>query len=125
MAVKNLSQVWEQHTVCEFVTRDTEATLATMVDDAYVNHVPVLTGGYGKHALRTLRSRLHSEDAARYEAYTRFANCRRQPARRRNDFFFHPYGRDALDAAGSPTDEQTRRDPSGGDCAISRRQGRT
>src|SRR5512144_2015267 len=57
MAVKNLSQVWEQHTVCEFVTRDTEATLATMVDDAYVNHVPVLTGGYGKDALRTFYGR--------------------------------------------------------------------
>ncbi len=24
-----------------------EATLATMVEDAYVNHVPVMTGGFG------------------------------------------------------------------------------
>ncbi len=37
---------------CEFATHDTEDTLATMVDDAYVNHVPVLTGGVGKEALR-------------------------------------------------------------------------
>jgi carboxymethylenebutenolidase len=29
-----------------------EATLATMVDDAYVNHMPVNTGGRGKDALR-------------------------------------------------------------------------
>jgi carboxymethylenebutenolidase len=57
MAVKNLAQVWEQHTAYEFVTRDTEATLATMVDDAYVNHVPVLTGGQGKNALRTFYGR--------------------------------------------------------------------
>lgn len=57
MAVKNLARVWEQHTACEFVTRDTEATLATMVDDAYVNHVPVLTGGYGKDALRAFYGR--------------------------------------------------------------------
>src|SRR4029077_20851489 len=29
------------------LTRDTESTLATMVDDAYVNHVPVMTGAQG------------------------------------------------------------------------------
>src|SRR6202022_5074025 len=28
-----------------------------MVDDAYVNHVPVMTGGYGKTALRAFYSR--------------------------------------------------------------------
>jgi len=39
------------------VTRDTESTLATMVDDAYVNHVPVMTGGLGKAALRAFYSR--------------------------------------------------------------------
>jgi carboxymethylenebutenolidase len=38
------------------VTKDTESTLATMVDDAYVNHVPVMTGAYGKPALRTFYS---------------------------------------------------------------------
>ncbi len=37
---------------CEFATHDTEDTLATMVEYAYVNHVPVLTGGVGKEALR-------------------------------------------------------------------------
>jgi carboxymethylenebutenolidase len=57
MAARDLSQVWEQHTAYEFVTRDTEATLATMVDDAYVNHVPVLTGGHGKDALRVFYGR--------------------------------------------------------------------
>jgi carboxymethylenebutenolidase len=48
----DLSRLWEEHTSHEFATRDTEATLATMVDDAYVNHIPVLTGGFGKAALR-------------------------------------------------------------------------
>ena len=33
------------------------ATLATMADDAYVNHVPVLTGGIGKADLREFYSR--------------------------------------------------------------------
>jgi carboxymethylenebutenolidase len=48
----DLSSLWEEHTKDEFVTRDVEATLATMVDDAYVNHIPVMTGGSGKAALR-------------------------------------------------------------------------
>lgn len=48
----DLSHLWDEHTSQEFAKRDTEATLATMVDDAYVNHIPVLTGGYGKSALR-------------------------------------------------------------------------
>jgi carboxymethylenebutenolidase len=53
----DLSHLWEEHTKHEFVTRDTEATLATMVEDAYVNHVPVMTGGAGKAALREFYSR--------------------------------------------------------------------
>jgi carboxymethylenebutenolidase len=53
----DLTPLWEEHTKHEFATRDTEATLATMVDDAYVNHVPVLTGGVGKSALREFYSR--------------------------------------------------------------------
>ena len=52
----DLSQLWEEHTRHEFATRDTEATLATMDDDAYVNHIPVLTGGHGKAALREFYS---------------------------------------------------------------------
>lgn len=55
---RDLSHLWEEHTKHEFATRDTEATLATMVEDAYVNHVPVLTGGVGKSALRDFYSRL-------------------------------------------------------------------
>ncbi len=52
----DLSALWEEHTAHEFSTRDTEATLATMVDDAYVNHIPVLTGGRGKAELRRFYS---------------------------------------------------------------------
>lgn len=56
MPTPDLSKLWEEHTKHEFVTRDTEATLATMVEDAYVNHVPVMTGGAGKAALREFYS---------------------------------------------------------------------
>lgn len=54
--MSDLPALWQQHTDHEFVTRDTEATLATMVEDAYVNHIPVLTGGRGKDALRAFYS---------------------------------------------------------------------
>jgi carboxymethylenebutenolidase len=57
MGQSDLVQLWEEHTRHEFSTRDTESTLATMVDDAYVNHIPVLTGGSGKQALRRFYSR--------------------------------------------------------------------
>src|ERR1700729_379769 len=52
----NLIDLWEEHTAHEFSTRDTEATLDTMVSDAYVNHIPVMTGGYGKEELRRFYS---------------------------------------------------------------------
>jgi len=48
----NLEQLWADHLAGEFTTKDVEATLATMVDDASVNHVPVNTGGRGKDELR-------------------------------------------------------------------------
>lgn len=57
MSKADLLRLWEEHTAHEFVTHDTEATLATMVDDAYVNHIPVMTGGYGKNALRIFYSK--------------------------------------------------------------------
>jgi carboxymethylenebutenolidase len=56
MPAPDLAELWEEHTAHEFNTRDTEATLKTMVDDAYVNHVPVMTGGHGKAELAAFYS---------------------------------------------------------------------
>jgi len=53
----DLEKLWDEHTKYEFATPDVDATLATMVDDAYVNHVPVMTGGKGKSALRKFYGR--------------------------------------------------------------------
>ena len=52
-----LRNLWDEHMRCEFATHNTEDTLATMVEDAYVNHIPVLTGGVGKEALREFYSK--------------------------------------------------------------------
>ena len=54
---QTLNDLWEEHVRDEFAIRDTEATLRTMVPDAYVNHVPVMTGGNGRGALREFYSR--------------------------------------------------------------------
>jgi carboxymethylenebutenolidase len=56
-AQKSLSDHWDDHVKYEFATRNTEDTLATMVPDAYVNHVPVLTGGVGHDQLREFYSK--------------------------------------------------------------------
>ena len=49
---------WEEHIGYEFSSRDVSSTISTMVHDAYVNHIPVMTGGYGHEALR----RFYQED---------------------------------------------------------------
>lgn len=56
-AQKVLSDRWDEHVKYEFATRDTEDTLKTMVADAYVNHIPVMTGGAGHDELREFYSR--------------------------------------------------------------------
>jgi carboxymethylenebutenolidase len=56
-AEQRLSDLWDEHVRHEFSTRNTEDTLATMVEDAYVNHIPVLTGGSGRDELREFYSK--------------------------------------------------------------------
>jgi carboxymethylenebutenolidase len=52
MTQGEMERLWAEHIRHEFVTEDVEATLATMVEDASVNHVPVGSGGQGKAQLR-------------------------------------------------------------------------
>jgi carboxymethylenebutenolidase len=47
-AQQALSDLWDVHVSSEFATKDAVAAVDTMVPDAYVNHVPVLTGGVGR-----------------------------------------------------------------------------
>jgi len=55
-AQQTLSQRWDDHVKYEFATRNTDDTIETMVVDAYVNHVPVMTGGVGHDELREFYS---------------------------------------------------------------------
>ncbi|WP_428493030.1 ester cyclase [Rhodopila sp.] len=52
MADHDLVTLWEAHCRHEFETRDVDATMATMVAQPYVNHVPTMTGGVGYDALK-------------------------------------------------------------------------
>src|SRR5881296_1902015 len=52
LSPQQLEHLWAEHLKGEFESKDVEATLATMVEDAYVNHMPVNTGGRGKAQLR-------------------------------------------------------------------------
>jgi carboxymethylenebutenolidase len=48
----DLVALWEAHCRYEFETRDVNATMATMVAEPYVNHVPTMTGGVGHDQLK-------------------------------------------------------------------------
>ncbi|UJR17893.1 hypothetical protein I4U23_004792 [Adineta vaga] len=47
----DLAALWEKHCDYEFNTRDVAATMATMISDPYVNHIPTMTGGVGAEDL--------------------------------------------------------------------------
>jgi carboxymethylenebutenolidase len=48
----DIGAVFDAHVAAEFVDLDLDATMATMTDDPYVNHVPVMTGGVGVEGVR-------------------------------------------------------------------------
>jgi carboxymethylenebutenolidase len=52
MSDPDLVALWEAHCRYEFESRDVDATMATMIDTPYVNHVPTMTGGVGHDQLK-------------------------------------------------------------------------
>jgi carboxymethylenebutenolidase len=46
------NSLWEAHCYHEFVSRDVDAIMPTMVAQPYVNHVPTMTGGVGHDELK-------------------------------------------------------------------------
>lgn len=52
MVDHDLVPLWEAHCRDEFETRDVDATMATMVAEPHVNHIPTMTGGVGLDALK-------------------------------------------------------------------------
>ncbi len=52
----DLGAIFDEHVASEFVTKDLEATMRTMVPEPYVWHVPPLTGGRGGEAVKQFYS---------------------------------------------------------------------
>ncbi len=52
MTTPDLVRLWEEHCRDEFAKRDVNATMATMVPQPYVNHIPTMTGGVGYEQLK-------------------------------------------------------------------------
>ena len=94
MTREEMEPLWAEHIRHEFETRDVDATLATMVEDASVNHVPVNTGGTGKAELRlfyrdvfigswpedlqmTITNRVFGDDQLVEENHLRFTHANR------------------------------------------------
>lgn len=51
-AQRAMVDIWERHTAAEFGSKSVKATMETMTADPVVNHVPVMTGGVGRDAVR-------------------------------------------------------------------------
>jgi carboxymethylenebutenolidase len=54
MSAQDNLKLWEHHIIGEFVTKDEDQSLSTMVEDASVLTVPTGWGGKGKAALKPL-----------------------------------------------------------------------
>jgi carboxymethylenebutenolidase len=46
--MSDIGAVFDEHIKAEFVTKDLDATMATMTEDPFLVHVPVMTGGRGR-----------------------------------------------------------------------------
>jgi len=94
MSTQDNLHLWEQHLIGEFVNKDVELSLSTMVEDASVMHMPTRSGGKGKTELRsyyrdmfipsipsewehTVTNRVMTEDTIVEEAKVHFVHTKR------------------------------------------------
>ncbi len=54
---QKIVDIWVKHTMCEFETKDVEETMHTMSEMPHVNHVPVMTGGFGRDNVQNFYSK--------------------------------------------------------------------
>ena len=61
-------ELWERQTAYEFELKDADLAVSTMVDDAIVMHLPIMSGGVRKENLRALlRGRFHPWHSSRHQ----------------------------------------------------------
>ena len=66
MPEHDLEALWEAHLRHEFDTRDVDATMATMAEVPYVNHIPTMAGGVGHDQLKRFYGSFHRCEPAGY-----------------------------------------------------------
>jgi carboxymethylenebutenolidase len=54
---KAMLDLWERHLQAEFADHSADAAIATMSATPHLNHVPVITGGVGRDAIRQFYAR--------------------------------------------------------------------
>mmetsp|Transcript_59862 Transcript_59862/g.95168 ORF Transcript_59862/g.95168 Transcript_59862/m.95168 type:complete len:209 (-) Transcript_59862:67-693(-) len=77
----DLEALWQQHIDFEFGSdANADSTMQTMVDNPYVNHIPVSTGGMGQQHLREFYADLFIPTVANweFEAISRTVDHRNQ-----------------------------------------------
>ena len=106
---RRLIELWERHIRFEFADKDAVATVDTMSDENYVNHVPVMTGGrgreemlefYGKHFIPKMPADTKITPVCRTVGKDRVVD--------EMVFMFHARHRNGLDAAGRCADRPPR-----------------
>jgi len=125
----DLEAVWEEHTRYEFGERDVDKTMATMVDEPYVNHIPTMTyvtpisillhrtmaslhgivvliskqrGRRQSQAKSLLHSPLHLQQPSRHYNLPCLPHRRHRPCYRRIHFQPHAHGPNSLAASRHP-----------------------
>ena len=53
---EELVAIWEEHTRCEFESKDIDGTMATIAEHAHICNVPVMTGGNTRNEIREFYS---------------------------------------------------------------------
>ena len=106
---QDIAAVFDDHVAAEFVDMDLDATMATMTDDPYVNHVPVMTGGVGFEGVRQFYGDHFIGKWPNDIAITPVSRTvGEEPGRRRARPLVHARHRDAPAAAGRRTDGEAR-----------------
>ena len=89
--IYDLSQLWDKHCEHEFASRDVPATMATMVDQPYVNHIPTMTGGVGSEQLsRFYQHHFVNANPTDTKLISDFSDHRCRQAGRRDVVLLHP-----------------------------------
>ncbi len=79
-----LADVFDAHVRHEFVDKNVDATMQTMTVEPYLMHLPTLTGGDGRQAVRRFYEQVFcGEMACRYQGRSTLSNGRQRAGRGR------------------------------------------